>query len=38
VVAERTHAEVVQVIGKKFVLYKENKKKKKIELPPAKKK
>lgn len=38
VVAERTHSEVVQVIGKKFVLYKENKKKKKIELPAAKKK
>lgn len=30
VVAERTHAEVVQVIGKKFVLYKENKKKKRL--------
>lgn len=38
VVAERTHSEVVQVIGKKIVLYKENKKKKKIELPVAKKK
>ena len=32
-VAERTHSTVVQVIGKKFVLYKENRKKKKIELP-----
>ena len=32
-VAERTHSTVVQVIGKKFVLYKENKDKKKIELP-----
>lgn len=33
VLAERTHAEVVQVIGKKIVLYKESKNKKKIELP-----
>ena len=34
IVAERTHSEVVQVIGKKIVLYKEGKKdKKKIELP-----
>lgn len=33
IVAERTHAEVVQVIGKKFVLYRESKNKKKIELP-----
>ena len=34
IVAERTHAEVVQVIGKKIILYKEGKKeKKKIELP-----
>ncbi len=32
-VAERTHSIVVQVIGKKIVLYKENKKNKKIELP-----
>lgn len=31
--AERTHSEVVQVIGKKIVLYKENKDHKKIELP-----
>nr|WP_317284004.1 ribosome assembly RNA-binding protein YhbY [uncultured Sellimonas sp.] len=32
--AERTRAQVVQVIGKKIVLYKEGKKdKKKIELP-----
>ncbi len=33
--AERTHSEVVQVIGKKIVLYKESKdeKKKKITLP-----
>ena len=33
VLAERTHSEVVQVIGKKIVLYKESKNKKKIELP-----
>ena len=34
VVAERTHSQVVQVIGKKIVLYKEGKEnKKKIELP-----
>ena len=31
--AERTHSEVVQVIGKKIVLYKENKEHKKILLP-----
>lgn len=37
VVAERTHSEVVQVIGKKFVLYKESKNKKKIDLPVDKK-
>ena len=37
VLAERTQAEVVQVIGKKIVLYKEGKdNKKKIVLPPAK--
>ena len=34
-VAERTHSEVVQVIGKKFVLYKPDKDKPKIILPPA---
>ena len=34
-VAERTHSEVVQVIGKKIVLYKESKENKKIELPKA---
>jgi RNA-binding protein len=34
-VAERTRSQVVQVIGKKIVLYKESKTKKKIELPPA---
>jgi len=33
VLAERTRSEVVQVIGKKIVLYKESKNKKKIELP-----
>lgn len=32
-VAERTKSTVVQVIGKKFVLYKESKDHKKIELP-----
>ena len=32
-VAERTHSSVVQVIGKKIALYKENKDNKKIELP-----
>ena len=37
VLAERTHSEVVQVIGKKIILFKENKKKGKIELPKAKK-
>lgn len=31
--AERTHSQVVQVIGKKIVLYKESKEHKKIELP-----
>ncbi len=31
--AERTHSQVVQVIGKKIILYKENKDHKKIELP-----
>ncbi len=33
ILAERTHSVVVHVIGKKIVLYKENKDKKKIELP-----
>lgn len=37
VVAERTRSEVVQVIGKKIVLYRESKENKKIELPKAKK-
>lgn len=39
VLAERTKSEVVQVIGKKIVLYKEGKdKNKKIELPKKKEK
>ncbi|MGN0515309.1 MAG: ribosome assembly RNA-binding protein YhbY [Lachnospiraceae bacterium] len=40
IVAERTHSEVVQVIGKKIVLYKQSKdeKKRKIELPKDNKK
>jgi RNA-binding protein len=33
IIAERTHSEVVQVIGKKIVLYRESKEKKQIELP-----
>lgn len=33
--ADRTGSQVVQVIGKKIVLYKESKDHKKIELPPA---
>ena len=37
VMAERTRSEVVQVIGKKIVLYRESKTKKKIELPEGKK-
>ncbi len=36
-VAERTRAQVVQVIGKKIVLYRESKEHKKIELPKVKK-
>ena len=35
---ERTHSQVVQVIGKKIVLYKESKDNKKIELPKDNKK
>lgn len=31
--AERTHSQLIQVIGKKIVLYKPNKDKPKIELP-----
>ncbi len=33
VIGERTHSEVVQVIGKKIVLYRPSKKDPKIELP-----
>ena len=36
IIAERTHADVVQVIGTKFVLYRQAKKPS-IELPKAKK-
>lgn len=32
-VAERTHSQLIQVIGKKFVLYKPDKDKPKIQLP-----
>lgn len=32
-IAERTHSQVVQVIGKKIILYKPDKDKPKIELP-----
>ncbi|HKL98496.1 MAG TPA: ribosome assembly RNA-binding protein YhbY [Mobilitalea sp.] len=35
--SERTRSELVQVIGKKIVLYKESKNKKKIDLPEEKK-
>lgn len=38
VLAERTHSEVVQVIGKKIVLFRVSKDKKRIELPMEKKK
>ena len=38
ILAERTGSQVVQVIGKKIILYKESKKNKKIELPKEKKK
>ncbi len=31
--AERTHSQVVQVIGRRIVLYRESKTKKKIQLP-----
>lgn len=33
ILSERTHSQVVQVIGKKIVLYRESKTKKKIILP-----
>lgn len=32
-VAERTHSQVVQIIGKKIVLYRKNKENPKIQLP-----
>lgn len=35
IVSERTHSQVVQVIGKKIILYKESKDNKKIILPKA---
>ncbi len=35
IVAERTRSQVIQVIGKKIVLYKPDKKNPKIELPKA---
>ena len=35
IVAERTHANVVQVIGKRFILYRPSKKAPKIEPPAA---
>ena len=38
VLEERTRSQVVQVIGKKIVLYKESKKNKRIELPKTGKK
>lgn len=38
VLAERTGSEVIQVIGKKIVLYKKSKNNPKIELPREKKK
>ena len=37
ILSERTGSEVVQVIGKKIILYKESKNNKKIELPKVKK-
>ena len=37
ILSERTKSQVVQVIGKKIVLYRESKEKKKIELPKEKK-
>ena len=38
ILSERTGSQIVQVIGKKIILYKESKKNKKIELPKEKKK
>lgn len=37
ILSERTHSQVVQVIGKKIVLYRESKEKKRIVLPEDKK-
>lgn len=37
IISERTQSEVVQVIGRKIVLYRESKDKKKIVLPKEKK-
>lgn len=37
ILAERTRSQVVQVIGKKIVLYKESKQNQKIQLPKAEK-
>ncbi len=37
-IAERTQSQVVQVIGKKIVLYKESRDNKRIELPPSSRK
>lgn len=37
ILSERTGSHVVQIIGKKIILYKESKKNKKIELPREKK-
>lgn len=37
VLSERTRSQVVQVIGKKIILYKESKNHKKIELPKSRK-
>lgn len=36
ILADRTHSEVVQVIGRKIVLYRESKDKKRIVLPESK--
>lgn len=36
IIAERTKSEIVQVIGRKIVFYKESKDKKNIELPKSK--
>ncbi|MBN2851688.1 MAG: ribosome assembly RNA-binding protein YhbY [Clostridia bacterium] len=35
-IAEKTHADIVQVIGSKFVLYRPSRKNRKIELPVKK--